>query len=136
MTSPWPSRLGRAALAGAKTGAKTALKPAVTPAAPTLSRCSAKTAATAIASPTIAPAKAVIADSDLAIEADQPTAADKRQRNHHTQATRRAQKRSPKPHLSLTFPRGCTAQRQRVDPTLPCYHLNGGSVQQGLSGAG
>ena len=36
---------------------------------------------------------------------------DQRQRNHHTQATRRAQKRSPKPHLTLTFHRGCRSRR-------------------------
>ena len=113
-----------------------AIKSALTPAAPALGRRSANTAATAIASPTMAPAKAVNAGTDLALDADQPIARDQRQRNHHTQATRQAQKPSPKPHLSLTFPRGCTAQRQRADPTLPCCHLSGGSVQQGLSGAG
>ena len=76
-----------------------------------LGRRSANTAATAIASSNIAPAKAVNAGSDLALDADQPTARDSRQRNHHTQATRRAQKRCSKQHLSLTFPRGRTAQR-------------------------
>ena len=90
---------------------KSALTPAVTPAAPALGRRSANTAPTAIASPTMAPAMAVNAGSALALDADQPTVADQRQQNHHTQATRRAQKRSPKPHLSLTFPRGCTARR-------------------------
>ena len=54
---------------------------------------------------------AVNAGSDLTIDADQPTARNQRQRNHDTQATRRAQKPSPKRHLSLTFPRGCTARR-------------------------
>ena len=106
MTSPRPSPLGRRQ----HRQLKSALTPAVTPAAPALGRRSANTAATAIASPTMAPAKAVNAGSDLPLDADQPTAADQRQRNHHTQATRRAQKRSPKPHLSLTFPRGCTAR--------------------------
>ena len=42
--------------------------------APALGRRSANTAATAIASPTMAPAKAVNAGSDLAIDAAQPTA--------------------------------------------------------------
>ena len=103
---PWPEPIS------APTPAPTpATESAVTPVVPALGQRSATTAATAIASPTMAPAKAVNAGSDLAIDADQPTAADQRQRNHHTQATRRAQKPSPKPHLSLTFPRGYRSRR-------------------------
>ena len=113
-----------------------ATKPAATPAAPVLGQRSAYTAATPLASPTTAPAKAVNAGSDLALDADQPTARDQRQRNHHTQATRRPQKRSPKPHLSLTFPRGARHEEQRAGAARPCKHLSGGSVQRGLSGAG
>ena len=85
-------------------------------------------AATAIASLIMAPAKAVNAGSDLAIDSDQPTARDQRQRNHHTQATRRAQKRSPKPHLSLIFPRGARHEEQHAGAARPIKHLSGSLV--------
>ena len=78
MTSPRPRRPWPASISAPTSATKSALTPAVTPAAPALGRRSANTAATAIASPTMAPAKAVNAGSDLAIDADQPTARDKR----------------------------------------------------------